>query len=113
MVAVFVMVKTSDGKAEWHFENFEECDESYHETTCHASITCKCGKKVWYGCGKKQTTRPIYCGECTYKELQKLKKNKSFELSDKLISDKTDQQIIMFFLRRPIPEHGNTKECIN
>jgi hypothetical protein len=107
------MTKTKDGKADWKFENFEECDASYHDTTCHASITCKCGKKVWYGCGKKQTTRPIYCNSCTQLELQKLKSNTQFELSNTSISDKTDDQIIMFFLRRPIPEHGNTKESIN
>jgi len=91
----------------------EEKDDSYNHTSCHACIICKCGKRVWYGCGKKQTTRPIYCKSCTAIELEKLKRNCQFEMSESSISDKTDEQIIMFYLRRPIPEHGNTKESIN
>jgi len=53
----------------------EEYDTSYTETSSHACITCKCGKKVWYGCGKKQTTRPKYCRSCTEIEMSKLKEH--------------------------------------
>ena len=52
-----------------------EYDESYNHTTAHACITCKCGKKVWYGCGKKQFTRPKYCKACTEVEMNKLKEH--------------------------------------
>ena len=107
------MPKTDDGKASWSFELQGEVDPSFHETTCHASITCKCGRKVWYGCGKAQTTRPMYCAMCTQKELQKLKSNMQFELSYAKISDKTDEQIITFYLRRAIPEDAKKKESVN
>jgi hypothetical protein len=46
----------------------EEYDKSYDQTTAHSCITCKCGTKVWYGCGVKQTTRPKYCMLCEKKE---------------------------------------------
>jgi hypothetical protein len=91
----------------------EEFDVSYDGTTCHAAIICKCGIRVWYGCGKNDTTRPIYCRTCTQRELEKLKKNKQFEMSDRPISDKSDVQIIMFYLRRAIPEDVRGKESVN
>lgn len=51
-----------------------EYDPSYVETTAHACITCKCGRKVWYGCSKKKHhTRPKYCKSCTEKEAMKLR----------------------------------------
>jgi len=73
-----------------------ERDESCNHTTCHASIVCKCGKKVCYGCGKNQHTRPIFCKSCTKIELKKLRDN------SKMIGEKTDEQIIMYYLRRGI-----------
>lgn len=39
-------------------------DDSFYATTVHSCITCKCGTKVWYGCGVKQLTRPKYCPKC-------------------------------------------------
>jgi hypothetical protein len=50
----------------------EEYDPSYEQTTAHACITCKCGVKVWYGCGVKQLTRPKYCTVCERKERNKI-----------------------------------------
>jgi len=50
----------------------EEYDASYKETTAHACITCKCGKKVWYGCAKRHLTRPKYCDTCTRTEAVKI-----------------------------------------
>jgi hypothetical protein len=91
----------------------EEHDESYYATSCRACIICKCGVRVWYGCGKEQTTRPIYCRKCTKRELEKLKRNTQFEIEGTMISDKTDEQIIMFYLRRAIPSDSNRKESVN
>jgi hypothetical protein len=91
----------------------QEYDVSYDGTTCHASITCKCGIKVWYGCGANDTTRPIFCRDCTKKELDKLKRNTQFEMSDRPITGKSDAQIIMFYLRRAIPEDTRGKESVN
>ena len=50
----------------------EEYDESYEQTTAHSCITCKCGTKVWYGCGVKQLTRPKYCRACEKKERSRI-----------------------------------------
>lgn len=83
----------------------EEFDVSYKGTSCHASITCKCGIRVWYGCGKNDTTRPIFCRECTKKELDKLKNNPPFTPSGK-----SDTQMIVFYLRRAISEDARGKE---
>jgi hypothetical protein len=47
-------------------------DESYYATTVHSCITCKCGTKVWYGCGVKQLTRPKYCPDCEKAEAIKI-----------------------------------------
>lgn len=54
----------------------DEFDESYELTTMHACITCSCGRKVWYGCGEKQETRPKYCKECTKKVILRLENMK-------------------------------------
>lgn len=88
----------------------EEFDVSYEGTTCHAAIICKCDIRVWYGCGANDTTRPMFCRECTKKELTKLKKNTQFEMSDRPVTGKSDEQIIMFYLRRQIPEDVRGKE---
>lgn len=50
----------------------EEYDDSYDQTTAHSCITCKCGTKVWYGCGVKQLTRPKYCKACEKKERERI-----------------------------------------
>jgi len=77
----------------------EERDASCNESTCHAAIICKCGKRVWFACGKFHKTRPIYCKECTQNELEKLHRNAQF-LRDN--AGKTDEQIISYYLRRAI-----------
>ena len=45
----------------------DEYDNSFEETSVHACITCACGRKVWYGCGAKQESRPKYCRRRTEK----------------------------------------------
>jgi hypothetical protein len=73
-----------------------EYDESYNHTTVHACITCKCGKKVWYGCGKKQLTRPKFCKACTEVEMNKLKEHLPH------LDDLRMQEIFIKELRREI-----------
>jgi hypothetical protein len=51
----------------------DEYDKSYHETTAHAKITCRCGKAVWYGCSLKHSTRPKFCKDCTEEETAKIR----------------------------------------
>jgi len=75
----------------------EEYDASYELTTAHACITCKCGTKVWYGCGIKQKTRPKYCSICEKTETKRIvstykEKVDRYEL----------QRILDFELRREI-----------
>ena len=76
----------------------EEFDSSYNETTLHAAISYpSCGKKVWYGYGKNHPTRPIYCEECTRKELGKLMK------CERIVSEgKTPAQLINYYLRKGV-----------
>lgn len=49
---------------------------TFHETTCHASITCMCGKKVWYGV-VEPSRKPKYCYDCEQKILLRVHPPKS------------------------------------
>jgi hypothetical protein len=49
-----------------------ETDESYKQTTMHASMICRCGVRVWYGYGKMHTTRPLFCKKCTAIETERI-----------------------------------------
>jgi hypothetical protein len=54
-----------------------EKDESFDETTLHASMVCKCGVRVWYGYGKQHDTRPLFCKKCTEVEIQRIERTTS------------------------------------
>ena len=73
----------------------DEFHPSYKESSIHACITCKCGKKVWYGCGNKHTHRPMFCHDCTVKEIERIRSVKTSHLGTL-----TDEQIIEGYLSR-------------
>jgi len=73
----------------------DEFHPSYADTSMHACITCKCGRKVWYGCGTRHTHRPMYCKDCTVDELRKLRRVKATQ-----VGHFTDAQIIETYLSR-------------
>lgn len=54
-----------------------EKDDSFDETTLHASMVCKCGCRVWYGYGKTHTTRPLFCKKCTAIETERIERTTS------------------------------------
>ena len=79
----------------------DEYDPSYETTTMHAVITCSCGRKVWYGCGARQETRPKYCKACTAKEVGKVETMREKMKSDGM-SDADFNMLIISATRRYI-----------
>lgn len=75
----------------------DEIHPSFEKTSMHARITCKCGKTVWYGCGNNQVRRPLYCQECTKKELARIR-----TVQNSWLGHLTDEEIIDSHLSRAL-----------
>lgn len=50
----------------------EEFHESCAISTDLASITCGCGKKVWYGADIAEHAKPRYCNDCREKVVNRI-----------------------------------------